>query len=209
MASVGAMPIKCHEPTVMALARSGIDPAPMYYRLRYLAHWKEPSRSCSTGHTNESSKGFSSKANALCLVLHATYPTPQRTFVVTYVILILLVHRQAQFTPILLPPPTPRRSLTPRAHISLASCGRYLPASRPPIAPWVGRAELAADQPSPRVLLTNASMLSTPPFHPPSSLICSPPLLASARALLASIYDDAPTATPLAASLLLSTLFAG
>ncbi|KAJ7842287.1 hypothetical protein B0H13DRAFT_2365285 [Mycena leptocephala] len=39
-----------------------------------------------------------------------------------------------------------------------------------------------------------------------TSLIRSPPLLASARALLASIYDDAPTATSLAASLLLSTL---
>ncbi|KAJ7864690.1 hypothetical protein B0H13DRAFT_1084747 [Mycena leptocephala] len=61
---------------------------------------------------------MSSKANALRLVLHTTYPMLQRTFVVTYVILTLcaFVHHQAQFprSPLIHPPRGARISLAPK-----------------------------------------------------------------------------------------------
>jgi hypothetical protein len=75
---------------------------------------------------------------------YTTYPTLQRIFVVTYVILTLRAfgHRQAQFprSPLIHPPhahPSPSR-----ADISRASGGRYLPALHSPITPRVNHAEL-------------------------------------------------------------------
>jgi hypothetical protein len=89
-------------------------------------------------------KNLLSEANALCLVLHTTYPTLQRTFVVTYVILTPAPSSTAWPNP---PRTIPHLIATAsRTHLPLASYGRYLSLRTSRLR----RAGLGADQPSPR-----------------------------------------------------------
>ncbi|KAJ7842288.1 hypothetical protein B0H13DRAFT_2365286 [Mycena leptocephala] len=129
------------EPDVVSL--QGIDPALLSGRLPYLVRRKEPLQSATRATRPiilEIPLVQVFLPSALCLVLHTTYPTLQRTFVVTYVILILraFVHRLAPIRPI------PLSSTHPRAHLIAPPRGAHIcprirwplpPASHTPIAP--------------------------------------------------------------------------